>query len=318
MKEKPKFIKNGRISFVFFIERWFIKMRNKSQNRRYPLFFTIPALLFYTIFTIVPFIISFVMSFTNWDVSHMYSPNFSGLSNYSRMFVDSVFRRAFVNTLLFAGGTTILKLLFGLLLALALVKTTKINSVFRTVFYIPCVLSTLVMGVLFTSILAKSGLLNNIFEVIGLSAFDKDWLGTYSTAMGAVIMIEGWMWSGFNAFIFIAGIQAIPADYYESASVEGASNWVKFRKITLPLLIPSFTVLTTLNITGGLKVFDIIQVLTKGGPGFDTQVLSTYVYKAFGMGFLGQSCAASVIISVVVIIISFLLNRFLTKREVEL
>lgn len=318
MKEKPKFIKNGWISFVFFIERWFIKMRNKSQNRRYPLFFTIPALLFYTIFTIVPFIISFVMSFTNWDVSHMYSPNFSGLSNYSRMFVDSVFRRAFVNTLLFAGGTTILKLLFGLLLALALVKTTKINSVFRTVFYIPCVLSTLVMGVLFTSILAKSGLLNNIFEVIGLSAFAKDWLGTYSTAMGAVIMIEGWMWSGFNAFIFIAGIQAIPADYYESASVEGASNWVKFRKITLPLLIPSFTVLTTLNITGGLKVFDIIQVLTKGGPGFDTQVLSTYVYKAFGMGFLGQSCAASVIISVVVIIISFLLNRFLTKREVEL
>lgn len=318
MKEKPKFIKNGRISFVFFIERWFIKMRNKSQNRRYPLFFTIPALLFYTIFTIVPFIISFVMSFTNWDVSHMYSPNFSGLSNYSRMFVDSVFRRAFVNTLLFAGGTTILKLLFGLLLALALVKTTKINSVFRTVFYIPCVLSALVMGVLFTSILAKSGLLNNIFEVIGLSAFAKDWLGTYSTAMGAVIMIEGWMWSGFNAFIFIAGIQAIPADYYESASVEGASNWVKFRKITLPLLIPSFTVLTTLNITGGLKVFDIIQVLTKGGPGFDTQVLSTYVYKAFGMGFLGQSCAASVIISVVVIIISFLLNRFLTKREVEL
>lgn len=293
-------------------------MRNKSQNRRYPLFFTIPALLFYTIFTIVPFIISFVMSFTNWDVSHMYSPNFSGLSNYSRMFVDSVFRRAFVNTLLFAGGTTILKLLFGLLLALALVKTTKINSVFRTVFYIPCVLSALVMGVLFTSILAKSGLLNNIFEVIGLSAFAKDWLGTYSTAMGAVIMIEGWMWSGFNAFIFIAGIQAIPADYYESASVEGASNWVKFRKITLPLLIPSFTVLTTLNITGGLKVFDIIQVLTKGGPGFDTQVLSTYVYKAFGMGFLGQSCAASVIISVVVIIISFLLNRFLTKREVEL
>ena len=293
-------------------------MRNKSQNRRYPLFFTIPALLFYTIFTIVPFIISFVMSFTNWDVSHMYSPNFSGLSNYSRVFVDSVFRRAFVNTLLFAGGTTILKLLFGLLLALALVKTTKINSVFRTVFYIPCVLSALVMGVLFTSILAKSGLLNNIFEVIGLSAFAKDWLGTYSTAMGAVIMIEGWMWSGFNAFIFIAGIQAIPADYYESASVEGASNWVKFRKITLPLLIPSFTVLTTLNITGGLKVFDIIQVLTKGGPGFDTQVLSTYVYKAFGMGFLGQSCAASVIISVVVIIISFLLNRFLTKREVEL
>lgn len=248
----------------------------------------------------------------------MYSPNFSGLSNYSRVFVDSVFRRAFVNTLLFAGGTTILKLLFGLLLALALVKTTKINSVFRTVFYIPCVLSALVMGVLFTSILAKSGLLNNIFEVIGLSAFAKEWLGTYSTAMGAVIMIEGWMWSGFNAFIFIAGIQAIPADYYESASVEGASNWVKFRKITLPLLIPSFTVLTTLNITGGLKVFDIIQVLTKGGPGFDTQVLSTYVYKAFGMGFLGQSCAASVILSVVVIIISFLLNRFLTKKEVEL
>ena len=176
----------------------------------------------------------------------------------------------------------------------------------------------MIIGVIFTSILANDGLLNHMLSGIGLSGLAVNWLADYITAMGSVILIEGWMWSGFNMFIFIAGLQAIPADYYESACIEGASKWKQFRHITLPLLIPSFTIIITLNITGSLKVFDLIYVLTKGGPGFDTQVLSTFVYKAFGLGLLGESSAASVILSLIVVCISFLLNRYLAKREVEM
>ena len=138
------------------------------------------------------------------------------------------------------------------------------------------VLSITVIGVLFKSILANRGLLNNALELVGLGQVATDWLGRYGTALGSVILVETWMWAGFNMFIFISGLQAIPADYYESATLDGASAFEKFKHITLPLIVPSLTVVVTLSIAGGLKVFDIIYVITNGGPGFDTQVLSTY------------------------------------------
>lgn len=291
---------------------------NRLTNKRYPLYFAVPALGFYTLFIIAPFIISTFLSFTDWNIERMYHPVFRALDNYAIIFKDAVFIRSILNTLLFASLTTVLKTLFGLILAILLVKSSKLNNVLRTIYYVPCVLSPLIIGVIFTSILANQGLLNHLLSAIGLSGLAVNWLASYGSAMGSVILIEGWMWSGFNMFIFIAGIQAIPQDYYESASIEGASGWKKFKNITLPLLVPSFTVIITLNITGGLKVFDLIYVLTKGGPGFDTQVLSTFVYKAFGLGLLGQSSAASVILSVLVVAISFVLNRILSKKEVEL
>ena len=293
-------------------------MHKKLNKKRYPIYFATPALLVYTLFIILPFVISTVLSMADWNIERMYNPVFRGLGNYIKIFQDPVFIRSIQNTLLFAVSTTILKTLFGLLLALALVKASKLNNVLRTIYYVPCVLSPMIIGVIFTSILANDGLLNHMLSGIGLSGLAVNWLADYITAMGSVILIEGWMWSGFNMFIFIAGLQAIPADYYESACIEGASKWKQFRHITLPLLIPSFTIIITLNITGSLKVFDLIYVLTKGGPGFDTQVLSTFVYKAFGLGLLGESSAASVILSLIVVCISFLLNRYLAKREVEM
>ena len=136
--------------------------------------------------------------------------------------------------------------------------------------------------------------------------------------MGSVIFVETWMWAGFNMFIFLSGLQAIPQDYYESATLDGASAFEKFKHITMPLIVPSLTVVGTLSIAGGLKVFDIIYVITNGGPGFDTQVLSTYTYQSFSLGFLGESTAGSMILAVIVAAISFAMNRYLTKREVEM
>lgn len=288
-----------------------------QKKRLYPYWSVAPALVIYTLFSIVPLVISLVLSFSDWNISRLYDPSFRGLGNYVNLFKDPVFLRSLGNTFLFAFSTTFFKTLVGLVLALVLVRPLPANNVFRTVFYAPCVLSVTVVGVLFRAILANEGLLNNALRAIGLGAIAQDWLAKYITAMGSVIFIESWMWAGFNMFIFISALKAIPVDYYEYASIEGCTPWQRFWRITLPLMVPSFTVVITLGISGGLRVFDIIYVITNGGPGFDTQVLATYTYQSFSLGYLGESAAGSVILCAIIMVITFLFNRFLTQREVE-
>ena len=292
-------------------------MKGKKKSI-YPLYALVPALLIYTVFSVVPVLISLVLSFTDWNMNRLFTPEFTGIANYVELLKDPVFLRSIGNTFLFAFATCILKTGVGFLLALALVKKVAARGILRTIYYAPCVCSISVVGVLFKSILANRGLLNNVLTGLGLESLTHDWLGSYATAIGSVIFVETWMWAGFNMFIFISGLQAISADYYESATLDGASAFEKFRHITLPLIVPSMTVVVTLSIAGGLKVFDIIYVITNGGPGFDTQVLATYTYQSFSLGFLGESTAGSVILAVIVVIISFAMNRYFTKREVEM
>ena len=282
----------------------------------YPKLLALPAALIYGFFFLVPILAAVFMSFTDWNINRIFEPTFAGLANFTELFADEVFLRSIFNTLLFAVCTTVGKVVLGLGLALLLAKSTRRNEVFRTIAYMPCVLSTVVIGLLFNSILGKEGLLNNLLGLFGVQPYS--WLSHYGTAMLWIILMEIWMWSGFCMFIFISGLQAIPADYYESAGLDGAPKWSQFLHITLPLLVPSFIVVLTLNITGGLKVFDMVYILTNGGPGFDTQVLNTYTYRAFGVGYLGQSCASAVILSVIVVTVTFLINRFMKNKEVEM
>lgn len=277
----------------------------------------LPTGLIYTIFFIVPIITAFFYSFTDWNLDRMDSPKFIWFRNFINLFQDEVFLRSLWNTILFAFTTTILKTVVGLILALLVVQKFKGNSFFRTLFYLPCVLSCMIVGLLFTGILKQDGLINTFLIAIGQEGLTQNWLGSYGTAMFWIIIIEVWMWAGFTMFLFISGLQSIPREYYESAQIDGATRWEQFKKITLPLLAPSFTVVVTFNITGGLKVFDIVYSLTGGGPGFDTQVLSTYTYRAFGMGLLGKSSASALILSVFIVGITFALNKFLRSREVE-
>lgn len=292
-------------------------MRGAQKKNLYTLWAIVPALLVYTVFAIIPLLISFILSFSDWNMERLFTPEFVGIKNYLVLCKNPVFLRSIGNTFLFAFATTILKTVFGLVLALALVRNVKGRGIFRTVFYAPCVLSIAVVGVLFKAILANQGLLNNFLKFVGLTSMATDWLAHYGSAMASVIIVETWMWSGFNMFIFISGLQAIPDDYYESANLDGANAWHKFRNITLPLIVPSLTVVATLSMSGGLKVFDIIYVLTNGGPGFDTQVLSTYTYQSFSMGFLGESSAGTIILAVIITLISFVINRYFTAKEVE-
>lgn len=292
-------------------------MKKKKKFNSYSPVITLPAILVYTSFLIMPLIISFIFSFSDWNVVSWETPEFNGLTNYKEILADPIFTRSLLNTFVNAFGTAILKIVLGILLALPLSKAFKGNGIFRTIFYVPCVISATVVGVLFTSILAKEGLLNNVLGFLHLNGLQHEWLGHYGSAMLWIILVDVWMWAGFNMFIFISGIQAIPKDYYEVADLEGASKVKQFFTITLPLLMPAITVNTTLNISGGMKVFDVVYVLTNGGPGTDTQVLSTYAYRAFSLGYLGESSAASIILCILVVIITFGLNKVSRNLEVE-
>mgnify|MGYP000119839549 CR=1 FL=1 len=287
----------------------------KKKKSIYPLWVLIPALLIYTVFSVVPIVISLVCSFTDWNMGRLYTPAFNGVANYIELLKDPVFLRSIGNTFLFALATTILKTVVGFLLALVMVKKIPGRGIMRTIYYAPCVISITVVGVLFKSILANKGLLNNILQMIGLSNLTHDWLGSYGTAIGSVILVETWMWAGFNMFIFISGLQAIPEDYYESATLDGASAFAKLKNITLPLIVPSMTVVVTLSIAGGLKVLILFMYSQ-----MEVQVLTHRFWQLIPINpsvsdFVGESSAGSVILAVIVVIISFTMNRYLRNER---
>ena len=259
------------------------------------------------------------MSFTNWNIKRISEPKFVAFKNFGRLFRDDYFLLALKNTILFAVITTLGIVILGLLLALLLNSAIKGKTFLRTCFYLPAVLSLIVVGIMFKAVFKlDGGILNQILTAVGLENLVRDWLGDGKTAMWAIIFVQIWKWSGFAMTIYLAGLQGISKDYYEAATIDGAGTWQKFKNITLPLLAPAFTVVITMNTIGGFKVFEQVYVMTNGGPGNATQVLNTYIYKEFSKGTLGRSSAASLLLFLMISVVAILVNRALTKREVEM
>lgn len=292
---------------------------NKNMKKFYPYYFTFPSILVFIIFFGVPVVAGFILSFTNWNINRIFEPKFNGIKNFIYLFQDEYFKLALLNTLKFAVITTISIIVIGLLLALILNSAIVAKSFFRTLFYLPAVLSLIVVGIIFTSIFKMdNGVLNQLLTSIGLENLAKDWLGNPNTALYSVIFVQVWKWSGFAMAIFLAGLQGISKDYYEAARIDGASKWQQFCNVTFPLLAPAFTVVVTMNTIGGFKVFEQVYVMTGGGPGNATQVLGTYIYREFSKGTLGRSTAMGLILFIMISIIAVLLNKFLRSREVEM
>lgn len=299
-------------------------MKKKKRNVSYPYRLMIPALFIYTFFYIIPLIIGFILSFTNWNIENLsfhgalldiQGLQWKGLYNYAAIFKDRHFMLALRNTVTFACVTTVLKILVGLLLALALNRNLKSKKYLRTIYYIPAVLSYIVVGVLFSSILRTDGMLNGFLSALTGMEFSHDWLGNTSTALGCIMAVEIWKWSGYVMTVFLAGLQSISQEYYESAKIDGATGRQTLRYITLPLLLPSFTINITMCIIGGFKVFDQVFVMTNGGPGFATQVLNTMIYQAFSEGRLAKSSAMGIVLFLFISVISVTISHILHRKE---
>ena len=258
-------------------------MNRGKQIKRYSYTLALPGLALYFIFFVLPAIGGLLLSFVKvlgFDISSM---RFAGFSNYLDVFTQPNMRVAIYNSFIFAIITTILKMLFGLLLALALHKKLVFTNALRTIFFMPAVINTVAVGLIFSSLMHPSnGLINAIFNAIGLSGLAQSWLVNQKIAIFSISAIEVWKWSGFTMVILLSGMQNIGKDFYEAANIDGATGWKKFRYITFPLLLPAFNNALILNIIGGLKVFDLIQATTQGGPGSATEVFGTIIFKSFG------------------------------------
>lgn len=296
-----------------------VVIMNKTMNKLYPNYFTFPAILLFMAFFGLPVIAAFVLSFTDWNLNRLFEPQFNGIANFIYLFQDEYFLLALKNTFKFAIFTVVLIIIIGLALALLLNQAVFGKNVYKTLFYLPAVLSLIVVGIMFTAVFRMdNGILNQILGAIGLEGLQKDWLGNPKTALNVIIFVQVWKWSGFSMAIFLAGLQGIPSDYYEAARIDGANAWHRFRSITFPLLAPAFTIVVTMNTIGGFKVFEQVYVMTGGGPGNASQVLGTYIYREFSKGSLGRSTAMGLVLFLMITVIALAVNTMLKRREVEM
>ena len=296
----------------------FIGGKALNRNKMYPKYFAAGALLIYSVLFVLPGIIGIGYSFTDWS-AYSSQLHFVGLDNFKTVFsVDENYTKIIGNTFIFTLITTIVKNVIGLFLAILLTKSVKWLNLHRGIMFMPSVLSTLIVGMIFQSILdPANGLLNTFFRSIGLEIFAKKWLVTSELAFGSVMAVDIWRGVGYIMTILIAGILSISKDYYEACSIDGASEWQKFRFITFPLLLPTLATTTVLNVIYGMKVFDMIYALTNGGPGkATTEVLYTAVFKKFGTGQYAIGTALSSVMFVFMVIIGFFMIRVMTKNEV--
>jgi raffinose/stachyose/melibiose transport system permease protein len=188
----------------------------------------------------------------------------------------------------------------------------------RVIIYLPAIIPMIVVGIVFRSILhPTTGVLNEFLRAIGLDFLAQRWLTNPDIALYSVILVDTWKGVGFIMVILIAGLQVIPTEYYEAAQIDGASPWDEFWKITLPLLMPTLTVTTVLNLLYGLKVFDIVWVLTNGGDGDATETVYTMVFKEFSKGRYGVSTALSTLLFAIMSICGYWLINAMHPKESE-
>lgn len=287
-----------------------------KQNKSINLFY-IPALILFAIFVVYPFMKGIYLSFTNWNG---YSKSFKmvGFDNYIRMFSDPNVRTAIVNTLIYGAGSTLIQNVLGLLLALLLNQKFYGRSVLRTVVYLPVMIAPLIMGyVMYFFFTYNNGALNDILMLFGAEPID--WLADGKRATVILTLVNSLQFVGVSMVIYLAGLQNISGMYYDAAAIDGVNPFQKFVYITIPLLMPSITSSVTINLIGGLKLFDVISALTGGGPGYDTNSMSTLIHRLyFGSERAGYASAVGLVFFVFIMIISNIVVGALQRKQVEM
>ncbi|MDQ0089234.1 raffinose/stachyose/melibiose transport system permease protein [Paenibacillus anaericanus] len=277
----------------------------------------IPALIFFAVFIFYPFIEGIRISFTNWDgYSQQYS--YVGFEKYWAMLSDKNIGTTIINTIIFGFGSTILQNVLGLAYALFLDQQLRAKGFVRTIVYLPVIISSLIMGYIWYFFFQfDGGAVNDILALFG--AQPVDWLASGPRAVWIITFVNTFQFMGVAMTIFVAGLQSIPKDYYEAASIDGANWWSKFKNITLPLLMPAITVNVVLNIIGGLKLFDVIVAMTNGGPGYASSSLSTMMYNLyFARQDAGYAAALGNVMFLFIAIVSITSLILLKRKEVKL
>ena len=269
--------------------------------------FVAPSAAVFTLFMFVPLAMTLVLSLQS--STGLGPSEFVGLGNYVELARDAVFRRALLNTVVFSVATVPTSLALGLLLAIALNARLAGTAFFRSVFYIPVVLSGVAVGIIFVWHFNETvGVINQLLGTVGLPTVR--WQSSGSMAMTSLVIGEVWTRLGFCMVVYLAALQGIPTDLYEASRVDGATRVQQFWKITLPLLAPSTFVLVVINVINSFRVFDLVYVMTGGGPGFSTEMITTHIYNiGFAQRQQGSAAAMGVVLFVILMVFTVVYHR---------
>lgn len=296
--------------------RGWLHFAGRARNIKvapYPYWFYIPAAILFGALFIAPTILSFYFSLTRWT---LFEAEFIGLDNFFQFFREPSLTGGARNTMVYAVVTSGLKVILGLLLATLLTSSLRVRHVLRSIIFFPVLVSTVAVGITFAVLMHPSdGLINRFLELFGVDG--PSWLIDPSIALLSVAFVDVWKGVGLALVIFIAGIISIPTEYFDAARLEGGA-WVRFRHVIVPLSRNATFTVILLSFIGGLRSFDLIWTMTRGGPGYSTDVIASTIYKQYGSGFYGLATAGNVILFIAVTLIVFPMLRLFRRHELEL
>jgi raffinose/stachyose/melibiose transport system permease protein len=279
--------------------------------------FAAPALILYAVFFVGPSVLAFQYSVTDWDGL---SPTFNyvGLENYQELITgDTVFHTAVGNNLKLMLTVVVLQTIVSLLLALALVRNSRSAVMLRAIYFLPTIISSVSVAFIWQFVYdPNAGLLNRALDLVGLGGVAQDWLGNATIAIYMVGITMVWFHAGLMMVIFIAGLQAIPKDMTEAASIDGAGRFKGFRFITWPLLAPAAAIVIAYTTIQSFKAFDLVFAMTQGGPNYSTEIIATLIFNtAFVSNRFGYAAAMSVFFMILVAAMTFAQNRLLRANR---
>ncbi|OCA86943.1 carbohydrate ABC transporter permease [Bacillus sp. FJAT-27986] len=291
-----------------------MKLTNKTKGAF--ILGILPAFLLYIVFAIYPILQSFYYSLMDWNGFN--EMTFVGLDNFKKLFADSLFWNSVKNNIYVVLVSVLGQVPLALFFALLLNRKMKGAKLFRTIGFLPVVLSTVVISLTWSLIFnSRNGLINEFLRSIGLDSPAQNWLGDTKWAMASVLVVVVWQFVGLYLIIFLAALQNIPTEVLEAAKMDGASEWATTWKITIPMIWETILVAITLCIAGSLKTFDLIYVMTHGGPAHSTDVMALYMFnETFSKLQYGYGSAVSVFIFFFSLILIAIVNKVLGKKMI--
>ena len=286
-------------------------VRKKPAQARYPGWFILPAAIIYSVLFLAPTISSLYFSLTRWT---LFDATFIGFENFAQFFREPFLVRGLVNTVIYAVVTSGMKVVIGMMFALLLTSNILARGYLRSVVFFPVLVSTVGVGITFTVLMHPTqGMINETLALFGIKG--PGWLTNPSLALYSVALVDVWKGVGLATVIYIAGLVAIPRDYYEAARIDGATPWQNFWYVTLPLSRPATATVIILSFIGGLRTFDLIWAMTRGGPGFSSDTVASVIYKQYQAGFYGLSTAGNVVLFVLIAVLVIPLTMLLNRRR---
>lgn len=290
---------------------WIMKKNKMSVG------FLMPAFIIYTALLVIPILMAFYFSMFKWN--GFGEMEFLGFKNYADVFHDARLGNAVLNTLIISVTVIVAVNVLGLFLAMLVNHASRKSNVFRTIFFVPFVLSTVAISFVWKSIFSYNGVLNGLLTALGQDSLIGNWIGEKGSAIVCIIIVEIWRTLGYHMMLYLAALQTVPGELYEACTVDGGSRWDKFRNVTLPLIVPGMSVSILMSIINELRMYDVVKIMTDGGPGYDTE---TIVYNIVAQGFsnsmVGYSSAIAVVLFIAIGAVSIFTVTAMGKKEVEM